>query len=168
MGAGGDENGGRRRGRWDCGATFGAGPLVQARYLVFVNTAAGIADRALDNDTPSRALDQTAVVTDAGVEGVAGVVGGVVGKQTQTAVQDSAGRKSNERLAGHAVRATAQRSATRQAAARETQQRVAQHPETVVRRAAGAGRAAAKARTTAAVQRGAVALKRLKEEEERR
>ncbi|HRR26754.1 MAG TPA: hypothetical protein P5300_08670, partial [Acidobacteriota bacterium] len=142
---------------------------VQARYLVFVNTAAGIADRAVDNDSTNHALDQTAVVTDAGVGGVAGVVGGVVGKQTQTAVQESAGRKSNERLAGHAVRATAQRSATRQAAARETQQRVAQHPETVVRRAAGAGRAAAKARTTAAVQRGAaVALKRLKEEEERR
>lgn len=149
-------------------ATFGASLLVQGGSLALVNTAAGIADRGLDNDATTQALDQTVILTDAVVGGVAGVAGGVIGKQTQTGVQNSASQKLNERLADHGVRATAQRSASRQAAAHEAQQRVAQHPETVARRAAGAGRAAAKAGATAAAQRAAEALKKRKEEEERR
>ncbi|MCO5351841.1 MAG: RHS repeat-associated core domain-containing protein [Bryobacteraceae bacterium] len=149
-------------------ATFGASLVVQGLSLGVVNTAAGIADRGLDNDATTQALDQTAILTDAVVGGVAGVAGGVIGKQTQSMVQNSASQKLNERLADHGVRATAQRSASRQAAARETQQRVAQHPETVARRAAGAGRAAAKAGATAAAQRAAEALKKRKEEEDRR
>jgi RHS repeat-associated protein len=149
-------------------ASFGASLVVQGGRLAVVNMAAGVADRGLDNDAATQALDQTAILTDAIVGGVAGVTGGVIGKQTQTAVQNSANQKLNERLADHGVRATAQRSASRQAAARETQKRVAQHPEAVARRAAGAGRAAAKAGATAAAQRAAEALKKRRAEEEQR
>jgi RHS repeat-associated protein len=149
-------------------ATFGASLLVQGTALGVVNTAAGIADRALDNDAATQALDPTALRTDAAVGVVAGVVGGAVGKQVQNAVQGSASQKLNERLADHAVRATAGRSASRQAGAREMQRQIAQHPEAMGRRAAGAGRAAAKAGTTAAAQRAAEVLKKRKEEEEQR
>ncbi|MBI4905287.1 MAG: RHS repeat-associated core domain-containing protein [Acidobacteria bacterium] len=148
--------------------TFGASLLAQGTALGVVNTAAGIADRALDNDSTTQALDPMAVRTDAAVGVVAGVVGGAVGKQVQNAMQNTAGQKLNERLADHAVRATAGRSASRQAGARELQRQVAEHPEAMGRRAAGAGRAAAKAGTTAAAQRAAELLKKRKEEEERR
>jgi RHS repeat-associated protein len=148
-------------------ATFGANLLVQAGSLAFVNAGVGIADRALDSDANTQALDWTAVVTDTVVGGAAGVVGGVVGKQVQATVESSASQKLNERLADHAVRASARRSASRQAAARETQRQVAEHPETTGRRAAGLGRVAAKAATTAAAQRAAELLKKRKEEEER-
>ncbi|HET6260836.1 MAG TPA: RHS repeat-associated core domain-containing protein [Chloroflexia bacterium] len=149
-------------------ATFGASLLVQGAALGVVNTGVGLVDRALDNDAATQALDPTALRTDAAVGVVAGVVGGAVGKQVQNAVQGSASQKLNERLADHAVRATAGRSASRQTGAREMQRQVAQHPEAMGRRAAGAGRAAAKAGTTAAAQRAAEVLKKRKEEEEQR
>ncbi len=150
------------------GATFGATMLVQGGSLALVNAGAGIADRALDNDVSTQALDRTAIALDTVVGGVVGVVGGVVGKQVQTAVQNSAGQKLNERLADHAVRATAQRSASRQAAAREFQKQVSEHPEKVGRLAAGSGRAASKAAAISAAQRAAEVLKKRKEEEEQR
>ena len=91
-----------------------------------------------------------------------------MGKQVQRAVQNSATQQLNERLADHAVRATAARSASRQAGAREFQRRVAENPEGMGRRAAGAGRAAAKAAATAAAQRAAELMKKRKEEEAQR
>jgi RHS repeat-associated protein len=148
-------------------ATFGGSLVVQGLSLGLVNTGAGIADRALDNDSSTQALDPAAVRTDAVVGVVAGAVGGVVGKQVQSAVQNSAGQKLNERLADHAVRATAGRSASRQAGAREAQRQVAEQPAAMGRRAAGAGRAAAKAGTTAAAQRAAEHMKKRNEEEQR-
>jgi RHS repeat-associated protein len=149
-------------------ATFGTTLMVQGASLFAVNAAAGIADRALDNDPSTHALDPAAVGTDAIVGAVSGVVGGVVGKHVQRAVQNSATQKLNERLADHAVRSTAARSASRQAGAREFQRRVAENPELMGRRAAGAGRAAAKAAATAAAQRSAELMKKRKEEEAQR
>ncbi|HNY42361.1 MAG TPA: hypothetical protein PKJ41_18300, partial [Bryobacteraceae bacterium] len=149
-------------------ATFGGSLLVQGGSLALVNAGAGIADRALDNDSSTQALDGTSIATDAIVGGVAGAVGGAIGARVQGAVQNSVGQKLNERLADHAVRASAGRSVSRQAGAREAQRQVAEHRGAMGRVAAGPGRAAAKAGTTAAAQRAAETLKKRKDEEGQR
>jgi RHS repeat-associated protein len=147
-------------------ATFSTSLLFQGFALGVVATGSGIADRALDNDSSTQALDKTAIAIDATAGAASGLVGGVIGRQVQGAVQTSAGQKLNERLADHAVRATAQRSASRQAAAREFQKQVSEHPEKVGRLAAGPGRAAAKAGTTAGTQKAVEYLRKRKQEEE--
>jgi len=148
-------------------ATFGTSLLFQGFALSVAATGSGIADRALDNDASTQALDYTSIGADAVVGAVSGIVGGVVGKQVQGAVQTSAGQKLNERLADQAVRATAQRSASRQAGARELQKQVTEHPEKVGRFAAGPGRAAAKAGTTAGTQKAIEILRKRKDEDEK-
>ena len=148
-------------------ATFGTSLLFQGFALGVVATGSGIADRALDNDPSTQALDKTAIAIDATAGAASGLVGGVIGRQAQGAVQTSAGQRLNERLADHAVRATAQRSASRQAAAREFQKQVSEYPEKVGRLAAGPGRAAAKASTTAGTQKAIEYLRKRKQEEER-
>ena len=144
-------------------ATFGTSLLFQGFALSVAATGSGIADRALDNDASTQALDYTSIGADAVVGAVSGIVGGVVGKQVQGAVQTS-GQKVNERLADQAVRATAQRSASRRRGARvaEAGDGAPGESGTTCRRA---WRAAAKAGTTAGTQKAIEILRKRKNEE---
>ncbi len=148
-------------------ATFGTSLLFQGAALSVVTTGSGIADRALDNDAPTQAFDKGAIAIDATAGAVSGLVGGLIGRQVQGAGQASESQQLNERLADHAVRATAARSESRQTAARALQEQIAAHPEKVGRLAAGPGRAAAKAATATGTQKVIEHLRRRKEEEER-
>ena len=147
-------------------ATFGATLFVQGGSLAVVAASSGMADRALDRDASTQALDSSAVLTDAAVGAVAGAVGGVIGRNVQTAIKNSAGQKLNERIADHVVRSNAQRDAAHRAAAAEAERRVLEHPDKIGRLAAGTSRAAAKTGATVAAQKAVEALRKRREEEE--
>jgi RHS repeat-associated protein len=148
------------------GLTFGASLVVQGFATSAANVVGGIAERAVDGDANTKALNPTAITVDAVAGVVGGSVGGAVGRQVQTQVANSAANKLEVRLVDHAVQATAGRSASRQAAARARAQAAQDAPATAGRLGGGAARGATKAGTTTAATKAAQELQKKKKEPE--